>query len=58
MKNKQVIIISAITAVFTAAIIVTTRIAYYIGYCNAFDKYVDASECKPMRKLKIREFIK
>ncbi len=25
--------------------------AYRLGYCNACDKYIGASECKPTRRL-------
>lgn len=32
-------------------IILAIIIAYRLGYCNACDKYIGASECKPTRRL-------
>lgn len=52
MSEKQAKIIK-IMAIITGATIISSIsavIGYVIGYCNGFDKRVDASECKPARK--------
>lgn len=34
-----------------ALILIASFFSYRVGYCNACDKYIDASACKPMRKI-------
>jgi hypothetical protein len=43
---------------FSQGIILITSllVAYRLGYCNACDEYIGASECKPTRKLRFFEF--
>lgn len=43
--KKLVVIISQILVFCMSLLFV-----YRLGYCNACDKYRNASECKPMRK--------
>lgn len=45
MKNKIFNIFSVIIIIFSLFI------AYRLGYCIGCDKYINASECKPKRKL-------
>lgn len=48
---KRILSIISIISVATAVIASLTYAAYRLGYCNACDKYIGASECKPKRYL-------
>lgn len=51
MKNKIFNIFSVIIIIFSLFSLCSLFIAYRLGYCNGCDKYINASECKPKRKL-------
>lgn len=55
MQNKKSSLIFASIFALVSAIITTVIaiISYRLGYCNAADDYIDASECKPMRNIKL-----
>lgn len=48
-KDVRIGIISFICGILFVAPFL--YIMYQLGYCNACDKYIGASECKPKRKL-------
>lgn len=37
----------------TAILTLLTFFSYRLGYCNACDKYIKATECKPIRKINL-----
>jgi len=50
MKGLKTVLISVISII---SIVGISFLSYRIGYCNAYDRYRGASECKPARKLNL-----
>ncbi len=49
MKKKLLLMLQPVL------IIASILFAYRLGYLNACDEYIDASECKPSRRLRFFE---
>jgi len=55
MQNKKSMVVALLSLTIISTIITTIAsiISYRLGYCNAADEYIGASECKPMRAIKL-----
>lgn len=54
-KTKDIVTMTIALLICISSIISTASFFYDKGYCDAMDEIIDASECKPMCKLKFRK---
>lgn len=48
-RTNMVALISLVSFLVAFVCTLVGFVSYRLGYCNACDEYIEASECKPMR---------